>query len=124
MTILLMLAHGSPRPSANAALERLADRLRVSGDFDGVELGYLECNEPSIPDAIDRCAARGATEIVVVPWFLHTGTHVAQDLPEQIGAGVLRHPGVRIVLSDYVGLSPIVTEILADRAMSVLQANE
>ncbi|MFY7951773.1 MAG: sirohydrochlorin chelatase, partial [Armatimonadaceae bacterium] len=82
MTALLLLAHGSPRASANAALERLAVRMRERMEFGHVEIGYLECNEPSIPESIDLCATAGATEIVAVPWFLHIGTHVAQDLPD------------------------------------------
>lgn len=124
MNALLLLAHGSPRASANAALERLVDRLSTRPDFAMVRVGYLECNEPSIPEAIDACVEAGATDLVVVPWFLHVGTHVAQDLPAFLREGRERHPNVRFRLSDYVGLSPQVTGILADRAVAILQANE
>jgi sirohydrochlorin ferrochelatase len=124
MNALLLLAHGSPRASANAALERLVDRLSTRPDFAMVRVGYLECNVPSIPEAIDACVEAGATDLVVVPWFLHVGTHVAQDLPAFLREGRERHPNVRFRLSDYVGLSPQVTGILADRAVAILQANE
>jgi len=123
VTALLLLAHGSPRASANAALERLAGRLRERSEFQHVAVGYLECNEPSIPESIDLCAAAGATEIVVVPWFLHIGTHVAQDLPDFLRQGEERHPGVVIRLSDYVGLAPMVADLLADRALVAAQAS-
>lgn len=116
MTALLLLAHGSPRPSANRDLLALADTIRQRGDFDFVQVGFLECNEPSIPDAIDACAASGADRIVAVPYFLHIGTHVAQDLPELLDAGRTRHPHVDFRLADYVGLSARVTDLLADRA--------
>ncbi|MFM7321107.1 MAG: sirohydrochlorin chelatase, partial [Armatimonadota bacterium] len=116
MTALLLLAHGSPRASANAALEFLAERLWETGPYPVVVVGYLECNSPSIPEAIDRCVELGATEIRAVPWFLHIGTHVAQDLPEFLDAGRERHPTVTFLLADYVGLAGRVGDLLADRA--------
>ncbi len=119
MTALLLLAHGSPRASANAALERLAEDLRTSGPYPIVVVGYLECNSPSIPEAIDLCVAAGAREVRVVPWFLHIGTHVAQDLPEYLEDGRRRHPAITFLLSDYVGLAGRVGDMLANRARAI-----
>lgn len=116
MKALLLLAHGSPRPTANRELLALAETIRAGVRFGHVEVGFLECNAPSIPEAIDACVAAGADTVVAVPYFLHIGTHVAQDLPELLDEGRARHPGVAFRLSDYVGLSARVTDLLADRA--------
>ena len=119
---LLVLVHGSPRPTANADMFRVVDAVRKRGLFPIVEVGFLECNTPDIPTAIDRCAAEGATSIRVVPYFLHTGTHVAEDLPAFLEAGQRRHPQIEFLLGDYLGRSPILTEILQERIAPLLAA--
>lgn len=115
-TALLVLVHGSPRPIANEAMFQVLEAVRAREAFDLVRVGFLECNEPSIPDALDRCAAEGAERIVAVPYFLHTGTHVADDLPTLLAEGQARHPKIEIALGRFLGASPRLTEILADRA--------
>ena len=116
MRALLVLVHGTPRPVANAEMLRVIDDLRARDVFGLVEAAFMECNAPSIPDAIDAAVARGATEIIAVPYFLHTGTHVCDDLPTLLEEGMARHPGVAFRLGDYLGLSPVLTRILKERA--------
>jgi sirohydrochlorin ferrochelatase len=118
---LLVLAHGSPRPSANAAMLRVLEVARQRGLFPIVQVGFLECNEPDIPTAIDLCAAQGATCIRAVPYFLHTGTHVAEDLPALLEAGRQRHPGIEFRLGPYLGRSERLTDILAERIRNVME---
>lgn len=117
---LLILVHGSPRPSSNADMFRVADAIRRRSFFDIVEVGFLECNEPRIPAAIDRCVAAGAERVVAVPYFLHAGAHVADDLPALLEDGAGRHPGVEFLLGDYIGRSQYVTDILSARARAAL----
>lgn len=118
-TALLILVHGSPRPEANDVMYRVADVVRARHAFDIVCVGFLECNTPSIPDAIDACAAQGATEITAVPYFLHTGTHVADDLPALLDDAQARHSHIAFKLGRYLGASPRIADILADRARAV-----
>lgn len=115
-TALLVMVHGSPRPEANDEMYRVLDVLRARQAFDIAEAGFMECNEPSIPDAIDHCVAQGATQVLAVPYFLHTGNHVADDLPTLLDDAQARHPHVEFAMGRYLGASPILTEILADRA--------
>ena len=117
---LLVMVHGSPRPIANADMERVVEVIRTRGVFPIVQIGYLECNSPLIGDAIDSCVAQGASKILAVPYFLHTGTHVAEDLPTLLEEGRARHPEVEFRLGDYLGRSERITDILADRTRNVL----
>lgn len=114
------MVHGSPRPVANEDMFRVVEDLRARPDagarFPIVEVGFMECNEPTIPDAIDRCVAAGADRIVAVPYFLHTGAHVYADLPALLEEARGRHPGVAFAMGDYIGLSPRLTDLLAARA--------
>ena len=117
---LLILAHGSPRPESNKGLYEIAQICRARNLYASVTVGFLECNEPSIPDAIDSCCAGvGVSSLVVVPYFLHTGTHVADDLPTLVEEGRLRHPGIEFRMGEFLGRSSYVTDILGDRIDAV-----
>ncbi len=120
-TALLVLVHGSPRPVANADMFRVVEEVKARGVFDHVQVGFMECNEPTIPDAVDACAATGAERIVAVPYFLHTGTHVADDLPTLLEEARERHPHVQFQMGRYIGTSPILTDILAARAHAAVK---
>jgi sirohydrochlorin ferrochelatase len=117
------MVHGSPNPSANDDVYRVvADfsrRRDAAEQFPVVEVGFMECNEPDIATAIDRCVAAGADRVVAVPYFLHTGAHVADDLPCLLEAARGRHPAVEFRMGDYLGLSPRVTDLIAERAAAV-----
>lgn len=115
-TALLILVHGSPRPVANEDMFRVVEEVQARGIFDHVQVGFMECNEPTIPDAVDACALSGAQRIVAVPYFLHTGTHVADDLPTLLEEAQDRHPHVQFQMGRYIGTSPILTDILSRRA--------
>jgi sirohydrochlorin ferrochelatase len=117
-TALLVLVHGSPRPVANEAMFRVVEEVKARGVFDHVEVGFMECNEPTIPDGVDACAAAGAERIVAVPYFLHTGTHVADDLPTLLEEAQGRHPHIQFQMGRYIGASPLLTDILAQRALA------
>ena len=116
---LLVMVHGSPRPIANEEMFRAVEIVKERGVFPVVEVGFMECNEPDIPTAIAACAAQGATEIRAVPYFLHTGKHVADDLPTLLEAARERYPHLMFLMGDYLGRSPRLTEILADRIASL-----
>ena len=115
---LLVMVHGSPRPIANADMFRVVDEIRSRNLFPIVETGFMECNEPSIPEAIDRCVQQGAASVIAVPYFLHTGTHVADDLPSLIEEASKKYPNVTFRMGAYLGQSRILTDILADRIMA------
>ena len=118
---LLLMVHGSPRPESNADVHRVADDVRARGGYEPVVVCFMECNEPSIPAAVDVCVKAGADRIFAVPYFLHTGNHVATDLPEILQGCREKHPRIEILMSSYVGRSKRVTAIVAERAAAALQ---
>lgn len=102
---LLIIAHGSRRAASNQEVRDLAERVRSlnSPGFDAVEAAFLELAEPGIPEGLAQCMAKGAREIVVFPYFLAAGTHVAQDIPEAVNAFSQAHPDVKIRLATHLG---------------------
>lgn len=104
---LCIIAHGSRRQASNDEVRRLGERvaqLHAPG-IDHVEVAFLELADPSIPEGLNRCAALGAREITVFPYFLAAGTHVAQDIPEIIAAFRHARPDIRTHLTPHLGAS-------------------
>ncbi|HUO85299.1 MAG TPA: CbiX/SirB N-terminal domain-containing protein, partial [Thermoanaerobaculia bacterium] len=95
---------------------RVVERLRVAAGAPWVVVGFLDCNQPDIPAAIDLCVERGASEIVAIPYFLHSGKHVLRDIPRLLLEGEARHPGLTILMADYLGHDPFMADILLSRA--------
>jgi sirohydrochlorin ferrochelatase len=115
-TALLVMVHGSPRPSSNADMFTVVERVRARGLFGFVQVGFMELNEPDIPAAIESCVESGADKVVAVPYFLHAGTHVADDLPGLLEDAARRHPGVTFLMGDFLGHDPLIADVVRDRA--------
>ena len=77
---------------------------------------FLEIAGPSIPEGIEAAVQAGATEVVVLPYFLSAGRHVAEDIPREVETKQREHPGVRIQVTPYLGLADGVAEMLLDLA--------
>ena len=122
-THLLIIAHGSRREASNDEVRRLAERVRglCSPDIGRIEVAFLELAEPSIPEGLARCVAQGAGEIVVFPYFLAAGTHVAQDIPEAINAFAQDHPAIRVRLTPHLGASEALPQAILAVALSGLE---
>jgi sirohydrochlorin ferrochelatase len=103
---LLVIAHGSPRTET-------ADLVRADSEEAGRLLGtgavvtaFLDCNEPDIPGGVVEAAGRRPSDrgsIVVVPYFLHGGKHVARDMIALLEEGQNRCGGVPIRVAPHLG---------------------
>ena len=79
-TALLVIAHGSRRPDANADLDHLVGQLRARGGFAVVEAAFLELAEPTIEQGAARCVEQYAERLILLPYFLSAGMHVRREL--------------------------------------------
>ncbi len=112
---LLFLGHGSRAAEANEGMYRTMALVKDMTGYEIVEAGFMDLNPPSIPDAAATCVAQGATEILMIPFFLHFGRHVQRDLPETVEEMKAQYKGVRITLGPHIGFHPKLAEIVADR---------
>jgi sirohydrochlorin ferrochelatase len=58
---------------------------------------------------------QGATRVIAVPYFLHSGTHVADDLPTALEEAQEQHPGVEFLMGDFLGHDEAITNVIRDR---------
>ena len=118
-TALLVMVHGSPRPESNDDMFDVVNLVRQRGIYRDVRVGFMECNEPSIPAAIEACVAGGAAQIIAVPYFLHTGNHVADDLPSLLEEAHAKYPQVEFLMGDYLGHDALIADVVRDRVAEV-----
>jgi precorrin-8X/cobalt-precorrin-8 methylmutase len=114
-TAALLLGHGSRVKEANGNMLRVAKSLEEKGVFLTVQTAFLELSPPDIPEGIRACAQKGAEQIIVAPYFLHTGMHVRRDLPGIIKQEALKYPGTRITYARNIGFHPLLVDILLER---------
>ncbi len=110
---LLLMAHGTPHEHANAAITRVAEALKAN--YPHAQLGFMELNTPSIPEAVKLLVAAGAKRVVAVPYFLQLGGHVAKDLPEAVAEAQRQRPQTRFTLADYLSYDLLLLEVVQDR---------
>lgn len=112
---VILVDHGSRRDESNAMLlEVVQDFARATG-MPIVEPAHMELAEPSIATAFGRCVERGATTVVVFPYFLSPGRHWNDDIPRLAAAAAEKQPGIRYLVTAPFGLHPLMAEVMRQR---------
>lgn len=122
-TAILLMAHGSRIAEANNAAYEIAEMIRAASDFEIVEVAFREMHPPDIQDAIDRCVAKGAQRILLMPYFLFVGAHVREDLPAEMTLAQQRYPQVEFAMGNHLGAHRKLAEIVIERIAEGLTAN-
>ena len=115
--MLIVVAHGSRAEGTPEAHARLCAEIerRIEAPVSGA---FLEITPPDIPAAIDAAVVGGATEIVLLPYFLLAGNHTTRDIPEIMERARQAHPGIRVTMTAPVGPDPRLVDICVDRALA------
>jgi sirohydrochlorin ferrochelatase len=123
MTGYIVFAHGSSVESANDAVRIVTNQLRDRGRYQAVESAFLEGGHPDLQGAVEVLTARGAVDIVVIPYFLTLGLHLQRDLPRLIKEIEISHPGLSIRVTPPLDGHPAMIDALFDRAQASCRQN-
>ena len=121
---IIRVDHGSRRAEAEGHLEAVVARVAERRPGWRVHHAHMDVGSPDLPRAIERCVAEGACEIVVHPFFLNTGMHVQETIPQLIETARAAHPQVSITQTDHLGLHDGLVEAVIDRVSEALQDDE
>jgi len=114
---IVIVDHGSRRDESNAMLEEVArlfgERFRET--YEIVEPAHMELAEPSIATAYARCVARGATRVIVCPFFLGPGKHWTGDIPRITADAAVQYPQTEYHVTMPLGIDDLILELLAKR---------
>lgn len=118
ITGIVIVDHGSRRAESNAMLEEVARQFgeRFKQTHDIVEAAHMEICEPSIATAYAACVARGATRIMVLPFFLGPGKHWTKDIPALAAEAAAQHPGTQYHVAMPLGIDDLILDLLNKRA--------
>lgn len=123
MTGFIVFAHGSRIETANQAVRDIAARMAASrGEV--VEAAFLELGQPDLSGATARLVARGASRIIVIPYFLTLGTHMQRDLPRLAENASRQNGNVEMHVTSPLDGHPALLEALLDRASEALAAGK
>jgi sirohydrochlorin ferrochelatase len=102
---MLLIAHGSRRKASNEEVRELARRIEGmdQSPYARVIPAFLELAEPDIPTGVALCEEAGAKDVIVIPYFLSAGRHVAEDIPRELEAAAKAHPKLVIRLAEHIG---------------------
>jgi sirohydrochlorin ferrochelatase len=118
---VIIVDHGSRREQSNQMLDEIAAEFEKTSEYPIVEPAHMDLAKPSVAMAFDRCVARGATVIVVFPFFLLPGRHLEEDIPALVAAAAARHPDITTHISKPFSPHPLLVKVMADRISESLQ---
>jgi sirohydrochlorin ferrochelatase len=116
-TAIIIVDHGSRLAESNALLESVAKAFanRFANQYPIVEPAHMELAPPSIPDAYATCVARGATHILIAPYFLGPGKHWTNDIPNLTAQAAKQFPHTTHAVAPCLGLDDLMLDLLAKR---------
>mgnify|MGYP000856610556 FL=1 len=93
---IVVIGHGSRLGYNKEVVKTNAERLSERG-YSNVYYGFNEFNSPSIEDAMYDAVKSGADEIAVLPMFIASGAHLAEEIPEKLGIPMNSGGGVSVL---------------------------
>jgi len=115
ITAIIIVDHGSRRRESNEMLHTAAERFAAQSQYAIVEPAHMELAEPTIAQAFAACVEKGATEIIVFPYFLSPGRHWTEDIPSLVQAAAKEHAQIRWLVTAPFGLHPGMLDIINAR---------
>jgi sirohydrochlorin ferrochelatase len=121
MQAIVFLGHGSLRGASGASMIRCAARLRARGLAPVVAPAFLNYCRPTLAEAVVRCRARGASQILVQPYFLIAGVYVCQELPALVASVAAQHPELTFAVGDVLGAHPALVRLAHRRVKAAVE---
>jgi sirohydrochlorin ferrochelatase len=111
---VILIGHGSRAFGADDDMEKIAAGLRAK--LGGI-VSTCRMSGRGIPfdEAFDQCVRQGAKSVIVLPYFLHFGVHLREDIPEILRENGRKHPDVRLVLGKHLGYDDALVTLVAKR---------
>jgi sirohydrochlorin ferrochelatase len=117
---VIILGHGSRVPEAGKDMERVAALLKENYHLEMVEACQMSRLGPHYPEILARCVKNGATEVIVIPYFLNSGLHIRLDIPEMMKEEAEKYPHVKMIFGRRLGFDPQFADIIYRRIQESL----
>ena len=112
---IILLGHGSRIPGAGEGMEQVARRMRERLPASIIEICYMSRIGPHFPEVFENCISRGATKVLVMPYFLHSGLHLLEDIPDLLLEKARKYPDVKLILGKNLGFDECLVDLVIKR---------
>lgn len=117
---VIVVDHGSRRDESNKLLLDVVRAYREHTGWKIVEPAHMELAEPSIATAFGRCVEQGAELVIVFPYFLAPGKHWNEDIPRLAAEAARPYLQVKYMVTEPLGLHPLMLQIIDERISACL----
>lgn len=114
MKAVVVLGHGSRAPGASEAMEHVASILRTRR-AERIEVAHMELAEPSLSAVLERLHRDGIRHVILVPYFLHRGIHLREDIPGILDEVRSRLPDLEIAMAPHLGYDDALVDVVEKR---------
>lgn len=118
-TGVIILGRGSSDRFANGEIAKMARWLYEESDHEQIDIAFTGITFPRLERVVQQQVALGMTQIVVLPYYLFTGT-LMERIRRQIVRLQSQYPAIAIECGHYFGFEKEIYALLSTR---VLEAN-
>lgn len=116
MKAVLFVGHGSQDLEGNEEVRRFINEMKITMDSSLlIETCFLEFAQPTVPEGLETCVAKGASEVFVIPIMLLQAGHSKIHIPACIDEAKEKHPDVRFTYGRPIGIHEAALDICMDR---------
>ena len=114
MSAVVLLGHGSRAEGASDSMERVAAALALRLGAP-VRVAHMELSEPSLVGVLEDLHRAGEREVTIVPYFLHHGIHLREDVPGILAKARARLPGLSVGMAPHLGFDDALVDVVERR---------
>ena len=116
----LLVGHGSKKPYNMQLINNTAKIIAEKEEGYIVKTGFMEFNEPTIPEALETFRNEDIEVLQVFPLFLARGMHIDRDIPEILGIEEGGHKGtfklkdkeIPLIFADPIGENELLADLM------------
>ncbi len=114
---ILIIGHGSSDRRAHDAFVFTVNKIIPS--YRNVQYCFLELDEPNIDEGVRLLLKNKPKKIIVVPYFLHKGIHIKQDVLEDLNKALKKYGFSDVFITEHFGVDEKLVDLILDRAAEV-----
>jgi sirohydrochlorin ferrochelatase len=112
---ILVIGHGSSDKSARTAFVYTVNKLKPY--FRAVTFCFLELDEPRIDNGIEKIISNNPNVVIIVPYFLHKGAHIKNDVVKDINSALTKYnlKNIPVYITEHFGVDPKLVKMVLER---------
>ena len=114
---VLIIGHGSSDRRAREAFIFTVQSIKEF--YKSVKFCFLELDNPDIEEGIKSIMENDPRIILIMPYFLHKGTHIKSDVINEINTVLQKYKFGNVFISSHIGVDEKMADLILERAREV-----